>query len=56
MTAGVKSLKADVDQFKQTTLSILRAVKGLSSNLESNIENFNDRLTALQLQINGKDM
>ena len=49
---GIKSLKADVDGLKETTLSILNAVQGLSTTLENSFENLNDRLTALQRQVN----
>ena len=56
LTVGMKSLKRDVELLKQTTLSILSAVQGLSAKLESSIENINDKLTAIQRQINGKDM
>ena len=56
LATGIKSLKDDVDSLKQTTLSILTAVQGLSTNLGNSIENLNDRLTALQRQINVKDL
>ena len=56
LTTGIHSLKADVDNLKQSTQSILSAVKSLSTRLESSGGNLNDRLTALQRQINAKDL
>ena len=56
LTTGINSLKADVDNLKQSTQSILSAVKSLSTTLESSVGNLNDRLTALQRQINAKDL
>ena len=56
LATGIKSLKNDVDSLKQTTLSILTAVQGLSTNIGNSIDNLNDRLTALQRQINAKDL
>ena len=56
LTTGINSLKADVDNLKQSTQSILSAVKSLSTSLESSVGNLNDRLTALQRQINAKDL
>ena len=56
LTTGINLLKADVDNLKQSTQSILSAVKSLSTSLESSVGNLNDRLTALQRQINAKDL
>ena len=56
LTTGINSLKADVDNLKQSTQSILSAVKSLSTTLESSVGNLNDRLAALQRQINAKDL
>ena len=56
LATGIKSLKDDVDSLKQTTLSILTAVQGLSTNLGNSIENLNDRLTAFQRQTKAKDL
>ena len=56
LATGIKSLKDDVDSLKQTTLSILTTVHGLSTNIGNSIENLNDRLTALPRQINAKDL
>ena len=56
LTTAINSLKVDVDNLKQSTQSILSAVKSLSTSLESSVGNLNDRLTALQRQINAKDL
>ena len=54
-SADIITLKTDVENLKQTTVSILNAVKGLSGNTENSIGNVNDRFTALQRQISGND-
>ena len=56
LKTDVSSLKLEVDQLKQTTLSLVTTLKGLSSNLESSIQSLNDRFTALERHMNGKDL
>ena len=56
LSSGIKTLKDDVDSLKQSTLSILATIQGLSKSIESSIGNLNDRFTALQRQINAKDL
>lgn len=52
----ISCLTKDVDQLKQSTCSILSAVGELSSKLENCIGGINDRITALNKQINLHDM
>lgn len=52
----ISCLKKDVDQLKQSTCSILSAVGELSTKLENCIGGINDRITALNKQINLHDM
>ena len=56
LTRGINSLKADIDNLKQFTHSILSVAKSLPTSLESSVGNLNDRLTAQQRQINAKDL
>ena len=56
LSADITTLKTDVENLKQTTVSILNAVKGLSETIENSIGNVNDRLTALQRQISGNEL
>ena len=52
----ISYLKKDVDKLKQSTCSILSAVVELSTKLENCIWGINDRITALNKQINLQDV
>lgn len=47
-------MKYEVDEIKQSTQSILKAIKGLATKLENSI--VNDRLTSVTRQINSKEL
>ena len=49
-------MKSEVNELKECTKNILKAVLDLSTKVESNFGTINDRITALTRQINGKDL
>lgn len=52
----VSDMKSEVNELKECTKNILKAVLDLSTKVERNFGTINDRITALTRQINGKDL
>lgn len=52
----ITCLKREVEEIKQNTLSVVKAIEGLSTKLENSFGNLNDRLTSVSRQINSKDL
>ena len=50
------SIKCEVAEMKQFTLSVVKAIEGLSTKFETNFASLKHRLTSMSRQINSKEL